>query len=58
MPDAPSNIADQALLLLDSIPTIEAARQAGVLDVRIQLQEFEVASAGILAKRVIVDQRG
>jgi len=58
MPDAPSNIADQALLLLDSIPTIEAARQAGVLDVRIQLQEFEVASAGSLAKRVIVDQRG
>lgn len=47
--------AESALL---SIPAIQIARQAGILDFTITFQEFEPRLAGNLSKRMIRDQRG
>ena len=54
LPNRTGGIASQTLLALDSIQVIRIARQTGLLDIQIQVQEFDIASAGSLLKRVIV----
>lgn len=58
IPNTNPNIIKQALLALESIPAIQVARQAKILDVDIHLQDFDATRAGNLAKRILLDQRG
>ena len=58
LPNRTGGIANQTLLALQTlIQVIRIARQTGLLDIQIQVQEFDIASAGSLAKRVITDRR-
>ena len=58
LPGAVSELANRAIQALETIPAIQAARQAGALDLHIRLQAFNAAQAGSLAKRRIIDLRG
>lgn len=58
MPGEANDLVRPALLALEAVPAIQAARLAGTLEIRLQEQEFEAAHAGSLAKRMLVDHRG
>jgi phenylacetate-coenzyme A ligase PaaK-like adenylate-forming protein len=58
LPGAAENVEQRVLQRLATIPAIRTAQQVAGLELCVQVQAFEIANAGSLAKRVILDRRG
>jgi len=57
LPNTTQDITNQAHKALESIPVIQDAVQAGLLDAHIKVQKFDPKVSGSMVKRVILDRR-
>lgn len=57
LPNTTKDITNQAHKALESIPVIQNARDAGLLDIQIKMQKFDLSMSGSMVKRVILDRR-